>query len=115
MARMSIPDGLRRNVQMFDYASGHAAYNAAPSVFLRFTANLAAFYMTGVVAHRVEGRVEGPDPVRALRPHHVARHAHRNHVTVRAFRPGPAFARRRHSSFGNMLADGAPVRVDERR
>lgn len=44
MARMNIPPELRRNVQMFDYESGHAVYDNAPSEFLKFTANLAAFY-----------------------------------------------------------------------
>jgi carboxypeptidase C (cathepsin A) len=44
MERMNIPEELRRNVQMFNYASGHAVFNNAQSEFLKFTENLAAFY-----------------------------------------------------------------------
>jgi len=44
MERMSIPDQLRHNVQMFNYEAGHAMYNNAPSEFLKFSANLASFY-----------------------------------------------------------------------
>jgi carboxypeptidase C (cathepsin A) len=44
MERMNIPDALRGNVQLFTYDAGHAVYANAPSEFLKFTANLAAFY-----------------------------------------------------------------------
>lgn len=44
MERMRIPEELRGNVQLFDYASGHAVFNNAPSEFLKFTENLAGLY-----------------------------------------------------------------------
>lgn len=43
LRNMSIPDDLRRNVEMFDYAAGHAIYDS-PGTFEQFMRNIASFY-----------------------------------------------------------------------
>ena len=43
LRNMNIPDSLRRNVEMFDYAAGHVVYDSAENLE-RFLGNVAAFY-----------------------------------------------------------------------
>jgi carboxypeptidase C (cathepsin A) len=44
LGRMNIPEELRRNVQIFDYESGHAVFANSRTEFANFTRNLVAFF-----------------------------------------------------------------------
>lgn len=46
VSNINVPDELRGNIQLFDYASGHAVYGDAPTERTRFIRNVAAFYRT---------------------------------------------------------------------